>query len=282
MKQVFFFLMLIMLGVAVSAQQKAKHRTIRITVLDKKTGLPVDSAKVIMSMMVDATDLGTDVKYADQNGRCSFQVDANPLASGRAGAFKKGFIGYFDDNLLDMDRSFASINDKTGKDLVLYLTSDTMNQVNFWAKRTVRYDPDTLIRLLKSDSYPRRSDFPLLLWQDIPKLLVIGNDQTKITRFPRSIISSGSLNECYLGIISLWFIESARITILKKVTVPFQKFPSMLPVLYDKSRPALGQNSIETMQKAYKAYKAWWEKVKNMNQEQACKIDPLENTGLEW
>jgi hypothetical protein len=272
---------LIFWGLASSAQQKAKHRTIRITVMDKKTGLPVDSAKVMMSMMVNARDVFSDVKYTGQNGRCSFQVDANPQASGRVGAFKKGFLGFIDDHYIDLDRSFANVN-KTDKDIVLYLTSDSLNHINYWKKNTIRYNIDTLISLLKSNKYPDRSAFPLLLWEDIPGLLTIGNNRTMINKYPISIISSASAKDCYLGIVSLWFIESARITVLKKAFEPLQKFPSMLPVLYDKSRPALGQNSIETMEKAYQAYKAWWEKVKNMNQEQACKINPLENTDLAW
>jgi hypothetical protein len=281
MKQVLFFLMLMMLGVACSAQQKVKHRVIRITVLDKNTGLPIDSAKVIMSMMVDARDVVEYVKYTNQSGRCSFSIDANPLASGRVGTFKKGFIGFFDGNYVDLERSFAFLN-KTDKNIVLYLTSDSMNHINFWAKRTIRYDPDTLINLLKSNTYPDRSAFPLLFWEDIPKLLTIGNNNTLINNFPRSVISSGSIYECYLGIISLWFIESTRLTMLKKAFEPLEKFPSLLPELLDKSKPGLRQNNIETMEKAYQAYKTWWKKVKDMDKEQGCKINPLENTGLEW
>jgi hypothetical protein len=281
MKQVFFFLMLMMLGVACPAQQKVKHRVIRITVIDKNTGLPVDSAKVIISMMVDARDVVSDVKYADQNGHCSFQVDANPLASGRAGAFKKGFIGYFDDNYIDLDRSFANVN-KTDKNIVLYLTSDSLNHINYWKKITIRYDIDTLISLLKSNKYPDRSAFPLLFWEDIPKLLTSGNNRTMINKYPISLISSGSTKDCYLGIVSLWFIESTRITVLKKAFEPLEKFPSQSPGLLDKSKPGSRQNNIETMERAYQAYKIWWEKVKKMDKEQGCKINPLENTGLEW
>ena len=126
MRQVFFFLMLMMLGVACSAQQKAKHRMVRITVLDKNTGLPIDSAKVIISMMLDARDVVKDVNYIDQSGRCSFSINAAPEASGRVGAFKKGFIGFFDDRYNDLDKSFASIN-KTDKYIVLYLTCDRIH-----------------------------------------------------------------------------------------------------------------------------------------------------------
>lgn len=281
MKQIFFFLMLIMLGMACSAQQKVKHRVIRITVLDKNTGLPIDSAKVITSMMVDSRDVVVDVKYTNKYGRCSFSIDANPLASGRVGTFKKGFIGFFDGNYVDMDRSFAFVN-KTDKNIVLYLTSDSMNHINYWKKITIRYDIDTLVNLLKSNTYPDRSAFPLLFWEDIPKLLTIGNDSTLINNFPISVISSSYMKECYLGIISLWFIESFRITELKKISSPWEKFPSQTLTLRYISKPELTPNNIETMERAYQAYKSWWEKIKNMDKEQACKINPLENTGLEW
>ena len=281
MKQVFIFLMLMMLGMACSAQQKVKHRVIRITVLDKNTGLPIDSAKVIMSMMVDARDVVSDVKYTNQYGRCSFSIDANPLASGRVGTFKNGFVGFFDGNYVDLDRSFAFVN-KTDKNIVLYLTSDSMNHINFWDKRTIRYDPDTLINLLKSNTYPDRSAFPLLFWEDIPKLLTIGNNRTMINNYPISIISSGSTKDCYLGIVSLWFIESARITVQKNLYNPYEEFPSQGPDLVYKNMPGSKVNSPETMEKAYQAYKSWWEKIKNMDKEQGCKINPLENTGLVW
>ncbi len=281
MKQVFFFVMLMMLGMACTAQQKVKHKVIRITVLDNNTGLPVDSAKVIMSMMVNAIEVVSDIKYADQHGRCSFSIDVNPLASGRVGAFKKDFIGFFDGNDVDLDKSFASVN-KTDKNLILYLTSDSMNHINYWKKITIRYDIDTLINLLKSNKYPDRYSFPSLLWEDISGLLSIGNNRTVINNYPISLISSGSTKDCYLGIVSLWFIESARITIQKKLYNPFEEFPSQTPTLRYINKPELTTNNIEIMEKACQAYKIWWEKIKNMDKEQGCKINPLENTGLGW
>lgn len=281
MKQVFFFLMLMMLGVACSAQQKVKHRVIRITVLDKNTGLPIDSSKVIMSMMMDAREVVSDIKYTNQYGRCSFSIDANPLASGRVGTFKKGFIGYFDSDFVDLDRSFAFVN-KADKNIVLYLTSDSMNHINYWKKITIHYDIDTLINLLKSNKYPNHFSFPSLLWEDIPGLLSIGNNRTMINNYPISILSSSSTKDCYLGIVSLWFIESARITVQKKLYNPYEEFPSMTPALRYKDNPELMANTLVSMEKAYQAYKLWWEKIKNMDKEQGCKINPLENTGLEW
>ena len=68
----------------------------------------------------------------------------------------------------------------------------------------------------------------------------------------------------------------------KNLYNPYEEFPSMTPALRYKDNPELMANTLVSMEKAYQAYKSWWEKIKNMDKEQGCQINPLENTGLEW
>ena len=195
---------------------------------------------------------------------------------------KKGFIGYYDESYTLLDRSLSFLTEKTGNTINLYLTSDTLNQRNFWVSHSTKYNIDTLINLLKSNRYPLRSEFPLLRWEDIPELLAIGNSNSLINKYPISIVSSSSSEDCYLGIVSLWFIESIRISEVKSTMVPNEKFPSFTPSLHytGNTSKELVSNSNEIMQKAYQAYLTWWNKVKNIDKEQGCKINPLENTNL--
>jgi len=270
------------LGGACSAQKKLKSKVIQITVIDKKNDLPIDSAQVRFITIVESRDVFEDVKYTDAFGNCSFSIEPNPVAQYQVGTNKKGFISYFDDTYSGLVRSSAFINEQTNDHLLLYLTSDTLNHINYWAKRTIRYDINTLIKLLKSNNYPVRSGFPSLIWEDIPGLLTIGNDSTIVNNYPISVISSGYTKDCYLGIIAVWFIESIRITQLKKIFDPLEKFPSQSPSFRYISNPEELQNNIKTMDIAYQAYKIWWEKIKNLDKENACKVNPLESVNLEW
>jgi len=289
MKQIFVFLVLAIIAGACSATRHSKSVTYKITVIDKKTNSPVDSARVILMSVVDSRDTYTYTNYTDARGRCSFSLDYNPSAQYRVGSMKRGYTGYFDESYADLDRSFSCMNEKTGNSVKLYLTSDTLNHKNFWASRTTRYDIDTLISLLKSNSYPLRSEFPLLIWEDIPELLAVGNSRTVINKYPLHVASSSYPKDCYLGIVALWFIESIRIATLKKNMNPNEKFPSLAPSLRNLkqfSHAYLNENEplapSEIMEKAFQAYLRWWDKVKGLEVENACRFDPLAYTMLEW
>jgi hypothetical protein len=282
MKHVTFLSFLLILSAACSVLQNAGPKEIVITVLDKKTNLPVDSALVTFTTIVEARDVFPEVKYTDVSGRCRFFITPNPAAQYQANTSKKGLLSYFDAENVNLVGSFAFVNEKTDKNLVLYLTSDSMNHINYWKKNTVRYEIDSLVCLLKSNAYPLRSEFPLMLWQDIPELLANGNNKSLVNKYPVPVYSSGYSQECYMGIVSLWFIESVRIAELKKTWDPLEKFPSQTPSLRYKDNPELIPDSGEIMEKVYQAYKNWWEKIKDTGKENGCKINPLEKTNLEW
>jgi hypothetical protein len=277
-----FFLIIMILIVACSVQPRSKQRIFRITVLDKTNNLPVDSAQVVFTSIVESRDVNIEVKYTNAAGKCSFPVNPDPRAQYQFGASKTGFLSYFDEADIDLVKSHAFVYEKTGENIILYVTSDSLNHVNYWEKNAIRYDIDTLVSVLKSDKYPHRSSLPVLGWKDIPGLLAIGNDSTLITNFPVSVLSSFSPGKCYLGIVALWFIESARITELKKISDPAEKFPSMTPAMRYRGNPDLPPNSHEMLGKAFKAYKDWWEKNKNLKPEQGSKSNPLEKINLEW
>jgi len=282
MKQIFFLLTLTALAIGCSITRKSNVKVIDIKVVNKMNNSPIDSVQVTLVTIIDSKDVLEYIKYTDKNGRCEFLKNNNPLAQYQVRAKKDGFLGYYDKSYRDLDRSYSFLNSETGDNIVLYLTNDYLNHESYWTERTTRYNVDTLTALLKSNKYSLRSEFPLLLWEDIPGLLEIGNDNTQINHYPLNVVSSSYEKDCYLGIVSLWFIESARITELKKTSNPFKKFPSLTPTLQNKNDPELTSNSIEIMGKAYQVYMKWWDKVKMMDKELGCKINPLENTDLVW
>ena len=179
----YILLFLLMVGIGSFAIPKSKTRTIRITVIDKKTNKPVDSAQLIMQTIINDLDVKITNNYTDRSGKCRISIDNNPAHHVKIGAFKKGLIGYFDGRFINLDRSFGDLTD-TIKELTLFLTSDLMNHTNFWKMRAPRYDIDTLINLLRTNKYPDRSSLPLMSWEDIPRLLSIGNSIIAINHFP--------------------------------------------------------------------------------------------------
>lgn len=195
---------------------------------------------------------------------------------------KKGFTGYLDATYPDLDRAVSFINGKTGSNIDLWLTSDTLNHRNFWLLHAAKFDIDTLINLLESNRYTLRSEIPLLAWEDIPKLLAIGNNKSLINKYPISPVSSGYAKDCFTGIVALWFIESARITGEKRSPAPSDRFPSLTPTLWHKSDPEMESNTIEIMEQAYQAYFNWWNKVKKLDKDSGSKTDPFAGTDLEW
>jgi|GEM_PF-3844735 len=190
MRQIFAFLILLICVGSCSLTEKPTKSVYSITVIDKNKNSLIDSAKVVLTALIDSRDVYEYVKYTDTYGRCVFSLDNNPLAQYQVRSMKKGFIGYYDESYIDLDRAFSFLNEKSGRTIDLYLTSDTLNQRIFWKSHTIQYDVDTLINLLKSNSYPLRSEFPLLRWEDIPKFLTIGNNNIMINKYPISVASS--------------------------------------------------------------------------------------------
>jgi hypothetical protein len=282
MKHVFVLLLIAMVGISCTALQKSRLKVFSISVIDKNTGLPVDSARVFLTSIIESRDVCNQERYTNKSGLCSFQIEIDPSVQYRVATLKKGLLGYFDENYDRLDRSFASIDASKNHRIELFLTSDSLNHINYWAKTTPRYDIPVLTDLLRTNKFPAGSRIPMLAWEDIPGLLAIGNDATLITNFPHNVISSYYMNECYAGMIALWFIESIRITELKKTFDPFEKFPSQNPILLDSGAVPLQPTDIAGMEEAFQLYKVWWEKVKTMGKEQGCKVNPLEGTNVRW
>lgn len=263
---------------------KSNKEVFRITVLDEVDDVPINNARVFLVTIVNNIDIYIDTLYTDSHGKCKFQVNYPSSAQYQVRADKDGLLHYFEIGYKNLSRGSSFINTETGNNIKLYLTSDSLNHIKYWSSWTTRYETKTLINLLKSNKYPLRSEFPLLLWEDIPKLLEIGNSTTLINKYPMHIFSSTFPEDCYLGIVSLWFIESIRITELKKTVVPTEKFPSMTPSLHYQGKVDRNRitNSVEIMEKAYVEYLTWWNEVKDMDKDTACKIDPLGEINIKW
>jgi hypothetical protein len=280
MRNILTFLILVPLLQTCLFHKKLIHKELNITVTDKKKNLPVDSARVTLISIIKARDINTEIRYTNSSGNCAFSFNFDSLTQYQIETEKSGLFSYYDENDVNMIKSFVVLDEKTGDNIVLFLTSDSLQQRDFWIKKTPRYEIDTLIYLLKSNNY--HNGIPQLFWEDIPKLLKAGNDKTLINNFPVNPISSHYLRECYLGTISLWLIESVRIAEKKNVYNPVEKFPSQTPILRNKGEDENGINDLEKMKIAFQAYQAWWEKVKNADKKTGCKINPLVDTELEW
>jgi hypothetical protein len=282
MKNLFLFLILPFLAVSCSNERKSIPTHIQVTVMDQKTNSPVDHALVSLITMIDARDVYTTSAVTDASGRCKFRLPDNPRAECQVTASKEGFQAYYDINYANLVRSTAYITEKTGNKIQLWLTSDPKNHETYWTQNTIHFAIDSLVNMLKSDQYPDRSRLPLLEWEEIPELLAIGNNSTLITHYPVSPVSSSMGQERFLGIVSLWFIESARKTELNQTLDPIVRFPSLTPALRYKGNENLQPNSPQIMERAFQAYQAWWNTTKKLDKKEACKINPLENINICW
>ena len=266
-----------------------KQKKVLITVMDLKTGKPIENAAVFLYFVKsNAVDVVNYSAKTNNNGQCTITYEVCDNLGYSVRTSKDGFYTCYSVDANSNKVSSRTFITNIDKEIILYLTSDVQQLLNYYSSITPHYQVDTLIRLLRTNSYHPsiRSVLPELKWDDIPKLLEIADDDTKITGFTYNVLSSYMQNECALGIYALWLIESIRISEGKQVVSPGDRFPSLNPIIRKKSNPADPASEIADnvtgMKIASKAYLNWWNKVKTMNPIDACKINPLENTDLSW
>ncbi len=146
-------------------------------------------------------------------------------------------------------------------------------------KQTDNPDVDTYIDQLISGTY-ESNDLPDFSANDISALLEYGNETTIITNFPRNPISSFLQQECKLGMIVLWTVESIRAVENNSESL-IGRFPSQNPVLALRDAPELQMVFDDQAHKeAARAYNDWWNSFHPFKDK--IKIDPLKKTNYRW
>jgi hypothetical protein len=241
---------------------------------------------VTLRVIIDTRDLSSETRYTDSRGLCKFKIVTGESIQNGIGARKAGYYPCYSTDSADKEVSIITLSGNPEKDQFLYITYDSTLLLDYYRLITPHYQIDTLITLLRSDSFTPQMQLclPYLTWDDIPKLLAIGNDRTKITTFTRNPISSYYQRDCYLGIYALWLIESIRLSEGKAMLSPFDRFPSQFPILIqnEEGKYTMAQNTLEEMETAFEAYKKWWEVAGISDRKEACGMDPFENTHLYW
>lgn len=279
MKKLFIYLLIFIFGISYSNGQKPFKKIVVITVSDKKVGKPIDNAIVTLTTIVEARDVFREIQHTNTKGQCTFAFNYNPSADYSVFAAKEGYLGYLENDPVKMSKSDARITRDSEKNISLFLTSDSMNQVEFYRKFEERYEIPELLALFKSGKF--HGGIPLLCWNDIPDLLAAGEDTTLISSFPTNPLSS-SIMEAPLGMVALWMIESIRISEGNRFILPFEKYPSLNPAIYFSDNRENAETDAEKQGKTYEAYRKWWEDVKKMDANRGCKIDPFDGTNLVW
>ena len=146
-------------------------------------------------------------------------------------------------------------------------------------KHTDNPDVDTYIEQLISGTYDS-FELPDFNTNDISALLEYRNETTIITDFPHNPISSFMQQECKLGMIVLWTVESIR-AVENNSEYLIGRFPSQNPVLALRDAPELHMVFDEQSHKeAARAYNDWWNSFHPFKGE--IKIDPLSKTNYIW
>jgi hypothetical protein len=265
-----------------------KTKKVTISVIDRATGKPVENAMVWFgTVKSDNINTISDSCKTNSGGKCKFTIETGEGYGYSMIAKKEGWFPCYSNDPKSpfvSARNFVSTPDNK---IPLYLDSDPAVLLAFYKSVIPQIPVDSLVRMLLDDRYftQNRSVLPSLEWKDIPKLLEIGNSAKLITHIPQNPVSSFIQEDCYLGIFALWLIESVRITESNPYLPPVMRFPSQNPIL--RNKPADDEsfrtpNTPGMMLEAFTAYQSWWNKVKTLNPKEACRIDPLANTGLSW
>ena len=142
-------------------------------------------------------------------------------------------------------------------------------------------DVETYIELLKSGQY-QLSTLPDFTPEDIPALLAYRNETDNIKVFPRNPISSFYMEDCQLGMLVLWTIESIRAISIQSDEV-VMNFPSLNPILRARDKDELEFISESTtLEEAAAAYQDWWQSNQGKNFTDFHELDPLDGTKYTW
>jgi len=279
MIRTFIILLITISGISCSSGQEPVKKSIVISVIDKNKNIPIENAEATLTTIVEARDIYREIQLTNASGKCTFAFELKPSSDYGIAASKKGYLAYLEDDPVKISKSDAIVTSGSPGEITLYLTSDPMHQVEFFSKTEKRYEIAGLIQLMKSGQF--HGGIPLLYWEDIPQLLAAGNDSTLILSYPVNPLSS-SIREAPLGMIALWFIESIRLAEGNKMILPYEKYPSLNPVIRTRDNPEAQNNDAEKQGQVYKAYIQWWSNVKNMDAVSGSKINPLDGTDFLW
>jgi len=142
-------------------------------------------------------------------------------------------------------------------------------------------DVESYIELLRADQY-QSAQLPDFTPDDIPALLTYRNEKDLVTVFPRNPISSLYLDDCELGMIVMWTIESIRL-VANQSEFLIMNFPSQNPVMRLKQTDKFELISNETVQNdAATAYYDWWQNHQDKAFSEFSEMDPLANTNYAW
>lgn len=267
----------------------SQKKKVTVNVIDGKTRSPIENAQVTIVTLINSKEVVPETKNTDKKGKCAFQLYFGSSYQYNVDVRKKKYYPYYSTDTGNKESSFKSGISSNEKEITLYLSPDSLQLLRYYASLTPHFQIDTLINMLKANKYKAEnmSCLPELKWEDIPRLLEIGNVQKKIARFPHNPVSSYDQRVCLLGVMALWMVESIRISEGKPLISPQERFPSQNPRLISKKQenvpPTLqDQKNIEILQEAYRAYKLWWSQAQKMERKRAVRMNPLSNTGLSW
>ncbi len=138
---------------------------------------------------------------------------------------------------------------------------------------------EKVLRILGSmvdGSWEGRS-LPQLDWQDVDALLARADSTTDLKSFPANPLSSQAQFSCPEGIMALWLVESMR-------NKAKSGYPSLNPLCLGAQNKDMSweEMSKANLAKAAQAYRSWWQKVKDQDEEKRKEVDPLEAAHLHW
>ncbi|MBV6643494.1 MAG: DUF4943 family protein [Cyclobacteriaceae bacterium] len=142
-------------------------------------------------------------------------------------------------------------------------------------------DVESYIELLRTERY-QMTTLPNFTAEDIPALLAYRNETDHIKVFPRNPISSFHMEDCQLGMLVLWTIESIRAVSIQSDEV-VMNFPSLNPILRARDKDELEFISESTtLEEAAAAYFDWWHLNGDKEFSEFSVLDPLANTIYTW
>jgi len=146
------------------------------------------------------------------------------------------------------------------------------------------YTVEEYVNDLTNNSY-HSSVLPEFSPNQIPELLSYCQSTNYLYIFPTNPLSSYYQDQCKLGFLMLWTVESIRLSYGLELNSQMDRYPSQNPIieyLDSVKMTYVMDQSDDCLNKVAENYSVWWSANSHQNFSRLRLINPLENTNYKW
>ncbi|RMG71104.1 MAG: DUF4943 domain-containing protein [Bacteroidetes bacterium] len=255
---------------------------VRVTVVDRPSAQPIDSAGVVLfRIFQDQDTLVLDTQWTAATGTVTLTWQPETGFAYEAMAFRRHYRevlhpsgGYYE--------HWAPVPPEDTSAVVLYLEPIPPPDPERYERMHAEVPLSEVLLTLKTDQWAW-TFLPRLGWDDIPGLLEAGRDTGHVAAYPRHPLSTYRPDSARVGLVALWLIEAIRRREAAGSEAGNLMPPSRAPVLGTRRGNPSGYNTPAQVRQAQAAYQTWWDGLQSLEDPRSgARRNPLSGSGYSW